>query len=88
MNIEKRRKLKYIFHWSAVLLLIIYLITAYLLPFDGVDVSWLFPEIKLLILMSTMMAVVGLYFHRCDLCNRQMYGWVTTRHCGECEKES
>ena len=88
MDTAKRNYLKNTCHWAGVSLLIVYVLIRYALPAGGTDVSPLFPEVKVVLYLSMSLIGVGLYLHRCESCNKQMFGWVTTRKCDACKESA
>lgn len=87
MDYKSRETLKYILHWTGVLILLVYAAIRYLFPLIGVDTTWFFPEIRYTLFLALGFMFAGHYLHRCNTCNKQLYGWVYTNNCKQCEDD-
>ncbi len=90
MDIVLRRKIKYTLYWSSVLLLLIFVATKYVLPSSGnIDLAnKLWPIVEHLKYPMLIGFVTGLILHKCDICNKQLLGFVFTKKCCRCNGNS
>ena len=90
MDVVLRRKIKYLLHWSSVLLVMLFVTTKYVLPAIGnIDLAIkIWPVVKYLKYPMLLGFIVALILHKCDFCNKQLYGFVFTKKCNKCRGNS
>ena len=88
MNSERSRKLKYLLHWSGAFLVAAIFIFFKIAQHSGMDYSAYYFLLKGLQAVGLVFLAIGFYLHRCEICNKIMYGFIFTKKCKSCGSQS
>ncbi len=88
MDFGQKRKIKYLFHWSGALLVAAIFIFFKIAHKSGIDYSSYYYLFKGLQVVGIVFMAVSFYLHRCEICQKNMYGFIFTKECKSCGSQS